>query len=64
VSASLQEPRFLMGLRSTHLGALLSINPTYSDSEASRNISLHIIVPTVGEILPHDNPYTFRTGVL
>lgn len=50
VAIQSQEPRLLLGLRSTHLGGFVIINPTHTDALALRNISLHIVVPTVGDL--------------
>jgi len=49
VAMQSQEPRLLLGLRSTHLGGFVIINPTHANALALRNISLHIVVPTVGD---------------
>ena len=45
----LQEPRLLMGLQTSHLGAIMVINSHAVEAGPKRDVSLHIIIPSVGE---------------
>ena len=45
----LQEPRLLMGLQTSHLGAITVIKSHAVEAGPKRDVSLHIIIPSVGE---------------
>ena len=38
-----------MGLQTSHLGAIMVINSHAVEAEPKRDVSLHIIIPSVGE---------------
>ena len=38
-----------MGLQTSHMGAIMVINPHAVEAGPQRDVSLHIIIPSVGE---------------
>lgn len=46
-----QDPRLMLGLDSTHMGGILLINPHPTETFQPHPVSLHIVIPTIGNDL-------------